>query len=83
MGKRRYRQPYWWFNSRLEHMPAGSFRHMFLRLPARQADPLHAVSSPSQSQQKQISAVMLHIVEMMNSNVRRESLRGKQRVGRQ
>jgi hypothetical protein len=49
MGKRRYRQPYRWFNTRLEHMPAGSFRHMFLRLSARQANPLHAVPSPSQS----------------------------------
>ena len=49
MGKRWYRQPYWGFNSRSEHMPARSFRYMFLHLPARQTNPVHAIASPSQS----------------------------------
>ena len=49
MGKRRYRRPHWWFNSRLEHMSAGSFRYMFLCLLARKANPLHAIASPAQS----------------------------------
>jgi hypothetical protein len=37
MGKRRYHQPHWWFNTRLEHMPTGSFWYMFLCLSACQA----------------------------------------------
>ena len=45
MGKRRYRQPYWWFNTRLEHMSAGSFWDMFLGLPSRQRDLFHTTQS--------------------------------------
>lgn len=35
MGKRGYHRSNRWFDTRLEHMPAGSFGHMFLGLPAR------------------------------------------------
>ena len=36
MGKRRYRKPHWWFDTRLEHTSSGSLGHMFICLPTRQ-----------------------------------------------
>ena len=47
MGKRWYRQPHWWFNTRLEHTPARSLGHMFLYLPACRASHLLIASAPS------------------------------------
>jgi len=47
MGKRWYRQPHWWFNTRLEHTPARSFGHMFRCLPTRRASHFLTASPPS------------------------------------
>lgn len=58
MGERGYHQPHWWFDPRVEHVPARPFWHLFLCLPARQTSRLHTLPVTPEYPFSMISAAL-------------------------